>query len=278
MAKGGEGRADDRDVEALTPVAVYEPAAGSSHPCWTFGIAAGFLLLGFVAAMCATEALGSVTGESAPLPVDLALGRRLERDPWETQARRLQGRQFIFQGSLYNILHVAAVMIYAYLYQSHIVAKVVPMATHKTSKGDDHFEDGLFACLKSPHYCCMVLWCSEVRQAHTNDSANVCSFWASMLAIIFSMVCLVPCCGPCCLNVYFRMHLKDMLGVEDNFCQDYVAALVLMPCSIGQQALAIDTALDYHVQCCCNKIGNSEAHGGGSSALLDMSSRKKESE
>lgn len=274
MAGGREKRANDRDVEASTPAVVNEPDRGSSHPCWTFGIAAGFLLLGFVAVMCATEASGLVTTESASLPAGLQLGRRLEQDPWETKARQLQGRQFIFQNSLYGILHVVAILIYAYFYNSKLVAKVVPMQVHKLSKGDDHFEDGFAECLVRPHYCLMVLFCSEVRQAHTNDSAGICGFWTSMIVIIFSQLCLLPCCGPCCLNVYFRMHLKDMLGIEDSFCHDYVAALIFMPCSIGQQAIAIDTTLDYHVQCCCNKVGNSEASGGGSSALLDTSSRK----
>merc|ERR1719440_1107104 len=51
---------------------------------------------------------------------------------------------------------------------------------------------------------------------------------------------------------YFRMHLKDMMGIEDHCINDFLLALFCFPCAIGQQAIALDEHLGYDVKCCFN--------------------------
>merc|ERR1711963_376274 len=76
-------------------------------------------------------------------------------------------------------------------------------------------------------------------------------FWSTLVLTLFVHAFCAPCCGPCCMNVYFRMHLKDMLGVEDHCINDFCVALFCYPCAVGQQALAIDEYLGLHTECCC---------------------------
>lgn len=244
VANAEQPREDELELEL-----VREPRACS------LCVATGLLLFGFAAVVC-------ITGATALSPTDVhssvkaavrAAGRRLEQDPFNTKVVGEQLKESSWQVGATHLIQVIIAVTFACMYKHRVVDQVTnKLKEHRPTTGHDDFGIGLFDCLWDFNYCLMVCACPEVRQAHTNEVAGVCGFWHSIMLMIFGSICLAPCCGPCCINVYFRMHLKDMLGLEDHCINDFCVALFCWPCAVGQQAMAIDDQLGYHVKCCCN--------------------------
>jgi len=139
---------------------------------------------------------------------------------------------------------------YAWFYKMHVVDQITPMKRQEET-GNDNFDVGLCDCLGDSCMCLhMLLPCMVwVRQGHTNQVTNVCGFWATFICYLVSGLCCGI--GPCCLTVYFRMRLKEHMGIDDHLLSDLCFAWLCMPCTVGQQALAVDQKLGYHVDGCC---------------------------
>lgn len=234
------------DLEAPVLPLAYEPRSCAS------GVTAGFLLFGFVVLLCLA---GPVVPhrEHVSSAVDVA-ERRLEQDAFGTEVVGNSLRQSSSQMLISHLIQATVAIAFACIYKSRVVDSVQGLTEHRPMTGRDDFEVGLFDCFQDINYCLMVCFCPEVRQAHTNEVGGICGFYTSLFFMIFGRICLAPCCGPCCINVYFRMHLKDMMGIEDHLINDFCIALWCWPCAVGQQAISIDEYLGYSVQCCCKKV------------------------
>jgi len=112
--------------------------------------------------------------------------------------------------------------------------------------GIPDFEHHLCDCVKEPSICCMSVFCPMVRIAHTNEAADVCGYWETFISMWCASLCVV---GPLCLNVYFRFHVKEALGIHQNWCCDVIQAFFCLPCVTGQQAITVDEAMGYKFQC-----------------------------
>jgi hypothetical protein len=160
-----------------------------------------------------------------------------------------------------NLINVVLFMIFACVYKAKVVDKAGQMP-HQSRKFHHDFDFTLCDCLTHdcPNTCLMVSCCPFVRIAHTNAVADVCGFWQTICCLSIASFC-PP--APCCLNVYFRMHIKDVMGLDDHCFNDMVLAFCCLPCITGQQALAVDTVMGYSVGCCCRLQWLSGAAGGG---------------
>lgn len=152
----------------------------------------------------------------------------------------------------------------ACVYKSKVVDMMpkLPPQVSQADRGVDDFPRGVFDCLKDPHYCCFTACFPIIRTAHTNDVAGVCGFWETIVAMYCSL--LLCGLGPCCLTVYFRIHLKENMGIPDHCLNDMCCAWLCFPCITGQQALSVDDAAGMHYQCCCSTVpyGGGQSYGG----------------
>jgi len=139
-------------------------------------------------------------------------------------------------------------MIFACVYKSKVIDNPQPGIGVLRRQYDTRpeFKQGLFECIKDPHICCMTVCCPWVRIAHTNEAADVCGYWETFVVMWCATLCV---CGPLCLNVYFRMHVKEALGIQDNCCVDVLQAFFCLSCVTGQQALAVDEGMGYKFTC-----------------------------
>lgn len=175
-------------------------------------------------------------------------------------------------GSGQWLVNITIMLIYAAIYKTKVVDKITPMV-HQPPTGKDQFEFGLCDCLTDPQVCCLVIFCPLVRIAHTNQVSGVCDYWETFCCMA---ICSCFVVGPCCLNVYFRMHLKDNMGIQDHCFEDLCVTFFCFNCSVGQQGMSIDRKLGYDVKCCCDLqwtgmggMGNeARDYGGERSGLM----------
>lgn len=141
-------------------------------------------------------------------------------------------------------------IIYAFFYKQHVVDQIAPMRKQPAT-GRDDFEVNICDCFMDACTCVHLLLpcCQFVRQSHTNEVTKICGFWPTFFAYAVSGVCCML--GPCCLTVYFRMKLKEHMGIEDHLLNDLCCAWLCFPCAIGQQGMAVDQKLGYEVELCC---------------------------
>lgn len=168
---------------------------------------------------------------------------------------------------LFYMISCFFMLIYAWFYKMYVVNPIAPMP--KVVSGDvaDDFDVGVCDCWFDTCMCCHLIFpcCIFVRQAHTNEVTGICSYWATFWSYALTGMCC--CIGPFCLSVYFRMLLKEHMMIEDHVLNDLCLAWLCLPCSVGQQALAVDRALGYDVELCCNlqwrkEIENADGSGG----------------
>jgi len=137
--------------------------------------------------------------------------------------------------------------VYAWFYKTQVVDQIAPMPPQDHT-GSDDFDVGICECFMDACMCfhllipCMVY----VRQAHTNEVTGVCSFWATFWAYFLGGLCCGL--GPCCLTVFFRMRLKEHMGIEDHLLNDLCCAWLCAPCAVGQAAMSVDRKLVYEVE------------------------------
>lgn len=154
-----------------------------------------------------------------------------------------------------TILQVAFMLVFAYLYNTACVQRVLEArgtlkAMNIQDTDNDDFENGICECCSDKWVCIHGLCCPLVRQAHTNAVAGICGFWETALCWCCCALMSVNL-GPCCLMVYWRMQLKRIMGISDHVLND-VCITIFCPCfSICQQGTAVDTKLGYQVIGCC---------------------------
>lgn len=134
-------------------------------------------------------------------------------------------------------------IIYACIYKSKVV-DVMGVMPARPLQGAHALEPGLLDCLFDCGMCHIVLYCPCIRAAQNNHAADVCGYWETFVLMWLSTFC-VACGAPLCLNVYFRMHLKDHLGLDDDCFNDFIISFCCYHFSLGQQGLAVDQALGY---------------------------------
>lgn len=231
------------------------------------GFLTGFLLLTFAGIL-------AYTSDSTTAAANQVDGRRLQNQPQtglsgSPSSSSSSGSLFEHAGNnWYTIAPLGAVggeyiayivfgvisMFYAWFYKQHVVDQVLekkgPMQWQEDT-GKDDFDVDLCACWADICMCMhMILPCMVwVRQAHTNEVTGGCGYWSTFAAYIVTGLCC--CIGPCCLTVYFRMQLKDHMGLEDHLLNDLCLAWLCLPCTVAQQALAVDRKLGYTVDGCC---------------------------
>jgi Cys-rich protein (TIGR01571 family) len=161
--------------------------------------------------------------------------------------------------SLGNLL---LMLCFAVIYKQKAVDPVgiLPEQGRQYDSGED-FQYGVCECWKDAHMCCMVLCCSSVRIAHTNAVTDVCGFWETLLGLCCTSLICGPI-GPCCLNVWFRIHLKDHMGLEDHCLNDMLLTWCCFPCMVGQQALSVDEKMGYVFRCPCTMERGGSGFGG----------------
>lgn len=114
----------------------------------------------------------------------------------------------------------------------------------------DDFDNGICECASDKWVCLHGLCCPLVRMAHTNAAAGVCGFWESAICWC-GISCISVGIGPCCLMVYWRMRLKEIMGITEHRLNDFCITLFCPMLSICQQGTAVDAKLGYQVTGCC---------------------------
>lgn len=161
-----------------------------------------------------------------------------------------------------NAVSLILMLCFAAIYQKKAVEPVgiLPEQGRQYDSGED-FQYGVCDCWKDAHMCCMVFCCSSVRIAHTNAVTDVCGFWPTLFGLCCTSLICGPI-GPCCLNVWFRIHLKDHMGLEDHCLNDMLLTWCCFPCMVGQQALSVDEKMGYVFRCPCTMERGGSGFGG----------------
>jgi len=159
------------------------------------------------------------------------------------------------------VVNMILCLCYACVYKSKVVEPMGVMV-HQQLQHEMHndFRFGLCDCWKDINICCMVMCCPLLRMAHTNETADVCGFWETLMCMWCSTLCV---CGPLCLNVYFRIHIKDHMGIQDHCFMDLCAAFFCLPCITGQQAMSVDETVGWKFKCPCSLEHVSQTGGYG---------------
>jgi Cys-rich protein (TIGR01571 family) len=117
-------------------------------------------------------------------------------------------------------------------------------------EGQADFNNSFFSCFSDKWVFLQGLCCPMVRMAHTNSVSGVCAFWETLWCYC--------CCswltigiGPCCLVMWWRLRLKNIMKVEENYFYDFCGTMICPMISICQMSTAVDSAMGYQVTGCC---------------------------
>jgi len=142
-----------------------------------------------------------------------------------------------------------ASVIFAVVYKMHVVDKIPPLDQRPISVDED-LRPGICECTGDLHLCLHSWFCCWCRAAHTWHVAGVCEYWPALCLLFLAS----STCVNTCVSAYFRMKLKDKLGIRRNACMDVVYSLFCPCCAVGQEALGVDAELGSEVECCCRLI------------------------
>mmetsp|Transcript_97107 Transcript_97107/g.153117 ORF Transcript_97107/g.153117 Transcript_97107/m.153117 type:complete len:285 (+) Transcript_97107:51-905(+) len=155
--------------------------------------------------------------------------------------------------------------IYAFFYKSYVVDVILrenrgPIQQFRdVVEYSDDFEVGLFECVSEPCMCLRLLCpCTAVvRQAHTVSVVSnatgrrpICGYWMVFISYVVGGICC--CIPPLCLTMFYRMELKQKMGLHDNLLNDFCLSWLCTPCTIGQMAMTVDRELECEVNYCCD--------------------------
>lgn len=144
------------------------------------------------------------------------------------------------------IVYMFFAFCYAYMYKLNAVERIPEMHQQKPT-GVNDFSENIFACATRGNMLPFVCCCPFIRQAHTNEVAGICGYWWTLAAYAFGgFFC---CLGPLCLTVWFRMEIKERMGLKDNVVNDFCLAWLCWSCTIGQMALAVDDFMGIDMEC-----------------------------
>jgi len=153
-------------------------------------------------------------------------------------------------------------IMFAVLYKIWVVDKIPPLEQRPVS-ADQDFQQDICACVTSGQgsLCLHAVCCCQCRAAHTWHVAGLCEYWPALF-----LLCCVGngakfVCFDVCIYTYFRMKLKDKLGIQRNLCMDVVYSIFCPWCAVAQEAMAVDMELGTQVDCCC-KLQSPPAIGG----------------
>mmetsp|Transcript_60431 Transcript_60431/g.107701 ORF Transcript_60431/g.107701 Transcript_60431/m.107701 type:complete len:260 (-) Transcript_60431:151-930(-) len=141
------------------------------------------------------------------------------------------------------IIHGMFALCFASMYKINVVDKCPEMHQQQPT-GKDDFKDGLCDCWMRGNLPCMLIFCPFIRQAHTTETAGIFPFWYTFFLYVFS----VGCCCQLCLTVFFRMQLKNHMGIRDHCLNDWCVSWACWWCVIGQMALNVDDLMEYEVE------------------------------
>lgn len=145
-------------------------------------------------------------------------------------------------------LHVS----FAILYKMWVVDMIPPLSQRPISVDED-FRQDIFACTATGNVqlCLHATFCCQCRAAHTWHVAGVCEYWPALFLLCFAGMTKFACCVDSFVYAYFRMKLKDKLGIRRNVVMDVLYSMFCPCCAVGQEAMAVDAELGTHVECCC---------------------------
>jgi len=262
-------------VANTTSLANTTPLAGNATPAANASAVA--LALGTLAANLTSAANASSVALALGPPVLTSTTVLSSFDSWDSsssgsssessksseprswQSSGLQGEEFgaSFAAEGTTVMTQLVLMIcFACCYNSYAVqpvleAKGTLRAMNLNDAGSDDFENGICECCSDRWVCIHGFCCPLVRMAHTNAVAGVSGFWESVLCF-FLCSCMSLGIGPCCLIAYWRMQLKEIMGIADHPLNDFAVTLCCPYLSVCQQGTAVDTKLGYQVVGCCD--------------------------
>jgi Cys-rich protein (TIGR01571 family) len=184
-----------------------------------------------------------------PLGAAHSDGRQLQQSAKAARSTRIIN--FTSGGTALTLVRLVTIIVWCLatlLFASQYKAKVVdaiPVLQAKANTGKD-FKYGVFECFSNGSICLHTWCCAAVRVAHTTHVAGVCDFWPA---------CLLWCCCEqlyCCIGVYFRMQIRQKLGMAPDTFKDIVCFIFCHPCSLGQDALEVDAESGATTSCCCS--------------------------
>lgn len=153
-----------------------------------------------------------------------------------------------------TFIQVVIMLCFTFFYNTNAVQPVLEArgtlkAMNLQDTDCDDFDNGICECCTDKWVCIHGLCCPLVRVAHTNAVAGICGFWETALCWCCCALISVNL-GPCCLLVYWRMQLKQIMGISDHILNDVCITIFCPWFSICQQGTAVDTKLGYQVVGC----------------------------
>lgn len=217
---------------------------------FSIGILAGLVLLIAAFVICVLQAAEASpyteTGESS-----IEVGRRLQlQQKRSTRLVRIvtggggesggQLMQVLIRIIVYAVFSVCA-LVFACMYKSKVVDRI-PLLGQRSATGAN-FKTGICGCVTQSQLCFHICCCGSCRLGHTVHVAGVCDYWPAVL-----LWYLFPCCNMC-FGVYYRMALRQKLGLApDTFC-DILSYCFCAPCAVGQDAFEVDAESGAEVNC-----------------------------
>merc|ERR1712232_599174 len=130
----------------------------------------------------------------------------------------------------------------------------VQIVAPQSGETKDDFDTGVFACLNDlskPAPCLYATFCLPIRTAHTYAAAGLVSYWFYLLAyLLLSMIPFGSCCVIGALRTWFRVQLKQKMGITPHYATDILLSTCCCWFTAAQEAKAVDSALEVDVECC----------------------------
>lgn len=151
-----------------------------------------------------------------------------------------------------TILNLCMSLPFAFFYKSYVVDKIPPLEQRPVSIDQD-FQQDIFACFFGHTDLCLHAWCCcSCRAAHTWHVAGVIEYWPALFALFVSNLTGAACCWQMFIFTYFRMKIKDKLGIRRDCPTDCLYSTFCCFCAVAQEAMAVDAELGTQVACCCD--------------------------
>jgi len=170
----------------------------------------------------------------------------------EAEERNKHRKHALLPALISLLIHVS----FAVMYKNWVVDMIPPLSQQPISIDED-FRQDIMECTKTGNLqlCLHATFCCQCRAAHTWHVAGVCEYWPALFLLFFASVTKMACCVDAFVYTYFRMKLKDKLGIKRNPCWDLVYSMFCPCCAVGQEAMAVDAELGTNVECCCQLSG-----------------------
>lgn len=167
-----------------------------------------------------------------------------------TRKKHHHHRDMSFSFFVVEIIRVAIIACFAFIYKDKVVNGIPPLRQQPMSTMQD-FSQGIYQCFVDQQMCLHSFFCCAVRAAHTWHVAGLCEYWPSLFLIFLVDCTKWACCLDACVFTYFRMKLKQKLGIEPDLMMDFVFSAFCPWCAVAQEAMAVDEELGVTVECCC---------------------------